>query len=381
MLDVFLQPAFWASLVLLIGMDLVLSSDNMRSVSAISGGLPLDHRDRVVRIAMALTAVFRLVLLFGVVWVLEVDRTAFSIAGWAPNWGQVLMVVGGLFLVFKAVTEIYALVEPASGVAHRDTTLPDGLFLAVAQIVLIHSVLSVDSIIMAIGLAPYVEAMAIGLVASLVILYFASERIEGFLLANPSVKALAMALLLVVGALLVAQGLGIEVWRPYFYAAMVFAVLVLAVARLVRVFAGAIPQEQEPAVIHTPEHARQEPSLDLDLQPPAKEDNPEPVIAQSWSLEPDIMEPIQSEAVEPDLEPLPIENEDEPSFAHEEKLLDIEMAEEPDLSSDEAQPEETFLEDGNDRPLGEPLGTVQKSRPKRTPIQRRPARLRTGRRK
>lgn len=377
MLDVFLQPAFWAGLVLLIGMDLILSSDNMRSVSTMSGSLPPDHRERVVRIAMALTAVFRLVLLFGVVWVLDVDRLAFSIAGWAPNWGQVLMAVGGLFLVFKAVTEIHGLIEPASNVAQKNAALPDGLFLAVAQIVAIHSVLSVDSVIMAIGLAPYVEAMAIGLVASLAILYFFSERIESFLLANPAIRALAMALLLMVGTLLVARGLGMDVWQPYLYAAMVFAVLVMIVGRLIRTMAGGGAEEAVTAP--APDHTRQEPSLDPEPRVDGHEF--EPVMAHSVSIEPDIMETVEP-LLEPELVPTAIESEDDPLVPDQGYEPEIEdLAPEIILSEIELDTDEVFLDEDGDAPLGEPLGTVQKSRPKRTRIQRRPPRLRTGSRK
>ncbi|HEV7418205.1 MAG TPA: TerC family protein, partial [Tianweitania sediminis] len=240
MLEVFAQPEFWASVVLLIGMEVALSADNFVFISTLAAKLPEEQRKRVLGIGMVLAAIFRLALLLGVVWIMGLQRTAFALGGWAPSWRELILLAGGLFLIYKAVTELHALVEPhphprSSGEA---TAVSESAVMAILQIALINAVFSVDSIITAIGLTPYVEAMAIAIIVSIAILFFAAQWFGAFVARHPSVKALALGFLLMVGIILVADGLGFQVLRPYLYGAMVFAILVLLAAKLIRHFAA-----------------------------------------------------------------------------------------------------------------------------------------------
>src|SRR5690554_5158655 len=114
MFELFSEPAFWASIALLIGMELALGVDNVVFVSALAGGVREDQRKLVLRVGMALAALMRLLLLAGVVWLLSFERVAFTLGGWSPNWRELVLLFGGLFLVYKAVSELHLLVEQRS---------------------------------------------------------------------------------------------------------------------------------------------------------------------------------------------------------------------------------------------------------------------------
>ncbi|WP_158541559.1 TerC family protein [Pelagibacterium lacus] len=342
MLDVFAQPAFWTSLVLLVGMEVVLSADNFVFIAAMAAKIPSEHRRKVLRVALALAALFRLLLLFGVVWVMGLQRTAFAIAGWAPSWRELVLLAGGLFLIYKAVIELYLLIEPAPAAPVEPMRISESLTIGVLQIVLINAVFSVDSIITAIGLTPYVEAMAIAVVVSVGFLYFAASRLGDIIAAHPSVKALALGFLLVVGMALVADGLGFSVMRPYFYGAMIFAILVLAAAKLVRSILGT------KRVVEAANGGQIEPRFD-----------PAPVFVP---VEPAFEDPVPAPEIAEELHPEPRE-EDAPL-----PTVDVD-ADEPD------QP------DRDDETLGGQERAVPKSPTKRSGRRNRVMRPRTGRRR
>lgn len=375
MLDLIAQPAFWASIALLIGMELTLGADNVRYISTMTAQLPEDHRQKVLRVSLIVGAIFRLVVLFGVVWVLGIERTAFSLAGWTPSWREIILIAGGLFLIYKAVTDLYGLVEPSLVPTEAPPAVPEGLALAVAQIVLINAVLSVDMVITAIGLSPFVWAMAIAAIASIALLYIASDRIGAFVSANPAVKALALAILLMVGVMLVADGLGMELSRPYLYLAIAFAVVVLFITKAVRMASDR--RALGAGHVREPEMSTPEPAVTAAAVPKFAEVRTEPVFEPEPASE--MVEPFEV-VPEPDIvivEPIdPVEPEFETDFEQEDErpvLSDgIETAE---------RSEETDELEFDEPPLGVSDRPVPKSRAKRKPGPRRPERLRTGRKK
>src|SRR5690606_23076295 len=128
-------------LALLIGMEVALGADNVVFISTVADKLPEAHRKRILRIGMAMAALFRLVLLAGIVWILGLQRTAFTIAGWSPSWRELILLGGGLFLVYKAVSELHLLVEHSGQrPASPGMTISESPTLAVIQIVLINAV-------------------------------------------------------------------------------------------------------------------------------------------------------------------------------------------------------------------------------------------------
>lgn len=352
MLEFVFEPAFWASLFLLIGMEVALGADNVVFIATLAAKLPEHHRQRILQIGLAMAAVFRLLLLAAIVWVLGLQRTAFTLAGWSPSWRELILLGGGLFLVYKAVTELHTLVEPAPGRAAARSGAASSPALAIVQIIFINAVFSVDSIITAIGLTSYVEAMAVAVVVSIIILYFAASAAGALIARHPSIKALALGFLFMIGAVLIADGLGLDVARPYLYAAMGFAVLVLAVTTLMRrEFSASGATEATP--VSSGLQGRTEPTL-------------EPAI-----------DPIQT-APELRVEPvLPVERAEDPGTDADPALA---MAGEGGV--DQPDTEDDVFDDNSDvAPLGEGDMPVQRSRRKRPVLRRRPERLRTARRR
>lgn len=348
MIDFVFEPAFWASLALLIGMEVALGADNVVFISTVADKLPEQHRKRILQIGMAMAALFRLVLLAGIVWILGLQRTAFTIAGWSPSWRELILLGGGLFLVYKAVSELHLLVEHSGEkAAGSDVTISESPTLAVIQIVLINAVFSVDSIITAIGLTHYVEAMAIAVIVSIAILYFAARTVGALIDRHPSIKALALGFLLMVGIVLVADGLGLEILRPYLYGAMAFGILVLGIVKLVH---------RKP---------RAEP---IPAATPVVAERPEPNL-----------EPIPEQPAEPRIEPVV----DEPALAVVEPEETAESPEDIGLPESPEPEEPVEVEEApDDEPaLGEDEEPMQKSRRKRPALRRRPERLRTARRR
>lgn len=354
MLDFVFEPAFWASLALLIGMEVALSADNVVFISTVAAKLPEAQRQRILQIGLVAAAIFRLILLAGILWVLGLQRVAFTLAGWSPSWRELILLGGGLFLVYKAVSELHLLVEHSSGHSEANgMTISDTPTIAIAQIVLINAVFSVDSIVTAIGLTSYVQAMAIAVVVSIAILYFAATEISKVIERHPSIKALALGFLLIVGAVLVAEGLGFEIFQTYLYVAMGFGVLVLAIAKFVH--RGVSEVEPMPAVVTaTAVPERAEPTLDSIPSAPV-EPHVEPII---------IVEEPKSEMEENEAAVLE-------TFEPEVVIEDDIVIPEPE---DEAGPEDEEV-------LGEEREAVQKSRRKRPMPRRRPERLRTARRR
>lgn len=363
MLDFLIEPAFWCSLVLLIGIELVLGADNANVAENRTAGLPEEQRRRALALTAAISTIVRLALLAILLWLLGLERTAFDLAGWAPNWGQIVLLAGGLFLVYKAVTELHLLVEPRT-VPPDDPEVGfyDSPTRAIVELVTLSVLFSVDSIILAVGMTAYVPAMVIAIPAAVVILFFASGPISAFLVRHPAVRALAFGILFVIGTVLMAEGLGMTVLREYLYIPMIIGALLLALSKL----------------IHRP-------TADQDGGPAMREQSPEPRLVPV----PAVM-PIEERA-EPSLEPAILVPE---AFAEPQDSIEPLLDDEPDgaLEDDEFSgaddqihvAEETAVEEfpeEDEPPLGEGDAAVPRSRRKKTVLRRRPPRLRTARRR
>lgn len=290
MFELLAEPAFWASIVVLVGMELALGIDNIVFISVLVSTVPEEHRERVRQIGMVLAAVFRLLLLFAVAWILGLQRSAFTLGGWSPSWRELVFIAGGAFLIYKAVSELHALVElrgapaPVKPVAEGTS----GVFVAIVQIAVINAVFSVDSIVTAIGVSPYIESMAVAVVISVFLLYVASGPISDLLSRHPSVKALALGFLLLVGGLLIAEGFGMPVEQPYFYIGFAIAAASLAILKLVR-------RPKTPVIAEAPAAEKIEPVI------PEPEMEAEPVVETEAVVEPEVAAP-DTEDISPEAE-------------------------------------------------------------------------------
>jgi predicted tellurium resistance membrane protein TerC len=226
MFDWIADPAIWASLVTLTVMEIVLGIDNIVFISVIVGKLHPDQATRARQIGLLLALVFRVVLLFSLFWLIGLTTPVFTAFGQDFSWRDLVLIAGGLFLIYKSTTEIHTDVE---GAGHADTTATKvyaSFGMIVVQIAVIDMVFSVDSILTAIGMAEHVGVMIAAVVIAIGIMYVASGPVAGFIVRHPTTRMLALSFLLMIGLALVADGVGFHIPRGYLYAAMAFSAIV-----------------------------------------------------------------------------------------------------------------------------------------------------------
>lgn len=221
MTDLLLDPQTYISLITLTGLEIVLGVDNILFISIVSNLLPEDQRRKARRIGLALALFGRLALLFSLSIVIALKDPIFSVFGHDFSGRDLVLGLGGLFLIYKATQEIFFSLEGAEQEEKKPRVL--GFGMAIAQIVMLDIVFSLDSIITAIGLVSEVSIMAIAIVIAVVIMLFFSEHISGFLDRHPSMKMLGLSFLLLVAVLLVAESFGAHVPRQYIYFALGFS--------------------------------------------------------------------------------------------------------------------------------------------------------------
>jgi predicted tellurium resistance membrane protein TerC len=221
------DPAAWAALLTLIAMEVVLGIDNLIFISILTNKLPEEQRARARRIGIGLALVFRLALLSTVAFIVKMTTPLFTLFGHGFSWRDLILIAGGLFLVWKATKEIHHRVDPDPNpdvFDRRDESL--GFAAALGQIVLLDLVFSIDSIITAVGMTPHVPIMVIAVVVTVIIMLVAATPLANFINANPTIVMLALGFLLMIGMLLIAEGFGAHVPKGYVYAAMAFSALV-----------------------------------------------------------------------------------------------------------------------------------------------------------
>ena len=225
MLEIFTQPSTWTALVSLTAMEVVLGLDNLVFISILTGKLPPDQRKRVTRIGVGGALVLRIGLLFTISWIMKLSYVLVHVGDHPFTARHLILLLGGLFLMFKATTEIHKKVEHQEG--HDGPRKQSGSSLgAIVQIIAIDLVFSVDSVITAVGMVEDVPVMVVAMVVAVISMMLFAGRIGGFVEKHPSMKILALSFLLLIGALLVAESLGQHVSKGYIYFAMAFSVVV-----------------------------------------------------------------------------------------------------------------------------------------------------------
>jgi predicted tellurium resistance membrane protein TerC len=222
-----LDPAAWASLLTLTALEIVLGVDNIVVLAILTAKLPRHEARRARSAGLALALVLRIVLLTAVIWITRLTAPVFSMAGTNFSWRDLILITGGLFLIFKATQEIHSEIErePKEAPYGRARSR----FAAViAQIAAMDLIFSLDSIATAVGLARDIEVMALAICIAVGIMYFAANAASDFIERHPTVKMLALCFLILIGFVLVADGFRAEIPRVYIYVAMGFAGLVEA---------------------------------------------------------------------------------------------------------------------------------------------------------
>jgi predicted tellurium resistance membrane protein TerC len=225
------DPEIWASLVTLTLLEIVLGIDNLVFIAIVSSRLPAARRDRARKFGLALALLTRLALLASITWLMGLTRPVFAVSGHDFSWRDLVLAVGGLFLLYKGTQEIHAQiegeVEAAEGAA---AAVPRraGLIGVVLQIMVLDIVFSLDSVITAVGMAESFWVMAAAIILAVCLMLLASGPLSRFINAHPTVRMLALGFLLLVGTMLVADGFGFHIPKGYIYAAIGFSMLVEA---------------------------------------------------------------------------------------------------------------------------------------------------------
>jgi predicted tellurium resistance membrane protein TerC len=220
----FSDPAAWTALVALLTLEIVLGVDNVIFISILASKLPDEHQGRARRIGLLAAGGMRLVLLLAVGWVITLKRELFAIGGLGFSGKELILLAGGVFLIYKATKEIHHKLE---GEADKSSERSAPTFAAViSQVLILDIVFSIDSVITAVGMTTYVPVMVISIVSAVVVMLLASGPIYRFVNRHPSVKVLALAFLLLIGMTLIAEGFGQKIPKGYVYASMAFSVFV-----------------------------------------------------------------------------------------------------------------------------------------------------------
>lgn len=236
-LTLFSDPAVWAALLTLVVMEVVLGIDNLIFISIVSNKLPPHQRQKARRVGIGLALGMRLALLSMIAWLVGLTAPVFDLGiqgtpgvNGEPtfetelSWRDLILIAGGLFLVWKATKEIHHNADPHPNDDVFDVTRAKlGLSSAIAQILLLDMIFSVDSILTAVGMTDHLPVMVIAVVAAVLVMLVAADPLANFIKDNPTVIMLALGFLLMVGAVLIADGFGVHVPKGYIYTAMTFS--------------------------------------------------------------------------------------------------------------------------------------------------------------
>jgi predicted tellurium resistance membrane protein TerC len=221
------DPNAWIALATLTALEIVLGIDNIIFISILVGRLPEAQRDRARRLGLSLAMGTRILLLLSLAWIMRLTEPLFTVFGKGISGRDLILIGGGLFLLWKSVHEIHGSLEgeeeEAGGVGTKAAASFGGVLV---QIAIIDIVFSLDSVITAVGLADQVAVMVLAILISVAVMMFAAKSIGEFVDRHPTIKMLALSFLVLVGVTLIAEGFGTHVPKGYIYFAMAFSVAV-----------------------------------------------------------------------------------------------------------------------------------------------------------
>ena len=227
------MPEAWAALATLIVMEIVLGIDNLIFLSILTNKLPESRRASARYIGLGLALVMRLGLLFTITIIIGLTQPVITLFGKGFSWRDIILIGGGLFLVYKATREIHESVDPHEGEGEAGKAVTS-FASVIAQIIVIDLVFSLDSIITAVGMTEHLPIMVTSVIFAIVVMVIAAGPLADFIKANPTIVMLALSFLLMIGMVLIADGFGFHVPKGYIYAAMAFSVAVEALNMFVR---------------------------------------------------------------------------------------------------------------------------------------------------
>ena len=221
------DPAAWMALLALTAMEIVLGIDNLVFISILSNKLPAEQRPKARRIGLGGALVLRLLLLGTVAIIVKLTEPVFSIFDNAFSWRDLILIAGGLFLVWKATREIHHKVDPDPGPdALNPAVVATSMAVMIGQILVLDVVFSIDSIITAVGMTEHIPIMVVAVIIAVCTMLIAADPLANFIHDNPTIVMLALGFLLLIGTTLIADGFGAHLPKGYIYAAMAFSVAI-----------------------------------------------------------------------------------------------------------------------------------------------------------
>ena len=232
MIEFLTDPAVWLSMSTLTILEIVLGIDNIIFITILASNLPGEMRKRAQFVGLSAAMVTRVLMLFGAYWIIQLDEDILSLGDFHFSGRDLSLIAGGIFLIYKSVTEIHENLEGEEGKANPGRKGAKAFAAIIGQILVLDIVFSIDGIItavgMTVGMANSLAIMIVAVVISSIAMLFAANWVGDFVTKHPTVKMLALAFLVLIGASLVAEGFGSEIDKAFIYGPMAFAVIVEA---------------------------------------------------------------------------------------------------------------------------------------------------------
>ncbi|MGG7048915.1 MULTISPECIES: TerC family protein [unclassified Campylobacter] len=219
------SPEAWLSLVTLTALEIVLGIDNIIFIAILVAKLPEHQRDKGRILGLGFAMATRVLLLLSLFWIMKLTTPLFSVFGFEITGRDLVLILGGLFLIAKSTTEIHSSVSGEER-EHKDGKTYANFAMVITQIAILDIVFSLDSVITAVGMADHIEIMILAVIIAVGVMMVASKSISHFVDNNPTIKILALAFLILIGFSLVGEGLGLHVPKGYIYFAMAFSLIV-----------------------------------------------------------------------------------------------------------------------------------------------------------
>ena len=224
-MDFLTDPDIWISFLTLCALEIVLGIDNLIFISILTNKLPKEQQSKARQVGLSLALIMRIGLLFSISWIMGLKADLFTIGEMGFSGRDIILLLGGLFLIYKSVKEIHEKAEN-SRESEKDLRQTVGFNAVIGQIILVDLVFSLDSVITAVGMVDNIAVMIAAVIVSMIAMMLASKSISNFVNKHPAIKILALAFLIMIGMALVGEGLDFHIPKGYIYFSMAFALAV-----------------------------------------------------------------------------------------------------------------------------------------------------------